>query len=157
MDFCVLSTLHDVEVTTLYLSYDIACQWFVNLPKRMEEYPHRLQVNPNLVIIVAIPKLHLVGHGPKCQTIYSLNFIPGSARTCGESIEQIWSGQNAVASSTREMSPGCRQDTLDDHLGAWNFRKVVGLGQYIPGYIQVSELTFLQGSSYWHSFVRRFP
>ncbi|TDL14821.1 hypothetical protein BD410DRAFT_845699 [Rickenella mellea] len=131
MDFCVLSTLHDVKVTTLYLSYDIACQWFVNLPKRMDEYPHQLQVNPNLVIIVAIPKLHLVGHGPKCQTKYSLNFIPGSARTCGESIEQIWSGQNAVAMSTREMSPGCRQDTLDDHLGAWNFRKVVGLGKQL--------------------------
>ncbi|TDL14376.1 hypothetical protein BD410DRAFT_697320, partial [Rickenella mellea] len=127
MDFCVLSTLHDVEVTTLYLSYDIACQWFVNLPTRMEEYPYQLQVNPNLVVIVAIPKLHLVGHGPKCQTIYSFNFIPGSARTCGESIEQIWSGQNAVAMSTREMSPGSRQDTLDDHLGAWNFRKVTDL------------------------------
>ncbi|TDL13202.1 hypothetical protein BD410DRAFT_707921, partial [Rickenella mellea] len=129
MDYFVLSTLHDVKVTTLYLSYDIACQWFVNLSSRIEEYPLRLQVNPNLVVIVAVPKLHLVGHGPKCQMKYSLNYIPGSARTCGESIEQIWSGQNAVSMSTREMSPGCRQDTLDDHLGAWNFRKVVGLGQ----------------------------
>ncbi|TDL14200.1 hypothetical protein BD410DRAFT_691972, partial [Rickenella mellea] len=54
--------------------------------------------------------------------------IPGSARTCGESIEQIWSGQNAVALSTREMTPGNRQDTLDCHLGGWNHRKVVGLG-----------------------------
>ncbi|TDL14820.1 hypothetical protein BD410DRAFT_845698 [Rickenella mellea] len=131
MDYFVLSTLHDVEITTLYLSYDIACQWFVNLPSRIEEYPLRLQVNPNLVVIVAVPKLHLVGHGPKCQTKYSLNYIPGSARTCGESIEQIWSGQNAVSMSTREMSPGCRQDTLDDHLGAWNFRKVVGLGKQL--------------------------
>ncbi|TDL25097.1 hypothetical protein BD410DRAFT_717811, partial [Rickenella mellea] len=131
MDYFVLSTLHDVKVKTLYLSYDIACQWFVNLPKRIEEYPLRLQIRADLVVIVAVPKLHLVGHGPKCQSIYSLNFIPGSARTCGESIEQIWSGQNAVAMSTREMSPGNRQDTLDDHLGAWNFRKVVGLGKQL--------------------------
>ncbi|TDL14508.1 hypothetical protein BD410DRAFT_733990, partial [Rickenella mellea] len=129
MDYFVLSTLHDVKVKTIYLSYDIACQWFVNLPTRLGEYPFRLQVNPDLVVIVAVPKLHLVGHGPKCQTKYSLNYIPGSARTCGESIEQIWSGHNAVSMSTREMTPGCRQDTLDDHLGAWNFRKVVGLGE----------------------------
>ncbi|TDL14293.1 hypothetical protein BD410DRAFT_846162 [Rickenella mellea] len=131
MDYFVLSTLHDVKVKTLYLSYDIACQWFVNLPTRVEEYPFRLQINPDLVVIVAVPKLHLVGHGPKCQTKYSLNYIPGSARTCGESIEQIWSGHNAVSMSTREMTPGCRQDTLDDHLGAWNFRKVVGLGKQL--------------------------
>ncbi|TDL14310.1 hypothetical protein BD410DRAFT_734277, partial [Rickenella mellea] len=131
MDYIVLSTSHDVKVTTLYLSYDIACQWFVNLPTRVEEYPLRLQVNPHIVVIVAVPKLHLVGHGPKCHTKYSFNYIPGSARSCGESIEQIWSGQNALAMSTREMSPGSRQDTLDDHLGAWNFRKVVGLGKQL--------------------------
>ncbi|TDL15288.1 hypothetical protein BD410DRAFT_732930, partial [Rickenella mellea] len=131
MDYFVLSTLHGVQVKTLYLSYDIACQWFVNLPTRVEEYPLRLQISPDLVIIVAVPKLHLVGHGPKCQSIYSFNFLPGSARTCGESIEQIWSGQNAVAMSTREMNPGFRQDTLDTHLGAWNFRKVVGLGKQL--------------------------
>ncbi|TDL14069.1 hypothetical protein BD410DRAFT_687969, partial [Rickenella mellea] len=128
MDYIVLSTLEKAEIKTLYLSYDIACQWFKNLPTHIESYPLRLQLTPTILVIVAIPKLHLEGHGPECQAQYSLNFIPGSARTCGESIEQIWSGQNTVAMSTREMTPGNRQDTLDCHLGGWNHRKVVGLG-----------------------------
>ncbi|TDL13451.1 hypothetical protein BD410DRAFT_735374, partial [Rickenella mellea] len=132
MDFVVLSTLEGTESKVLFLSYDIMCQWHKNLPKRMEEYPvHRQLDTGEKWIIFAIPKFHLLAHGNSCQSKFNYNYKPGAARTCGESIEQTWSGQNGVSMSTREMSPGSRQDTLDSHLGAWNHRKVTGLGKYL--------------------------
>ena len=56
--------------------------------------------------------------------------MPGVGRTDGEGIERNWSEINRVANSTKEMGPGARHDTLDDHFGHHNFRKLVGLGKY---------------------------
>lgn len=50
-------------------------------------------------------------------------------RTDGEGVEREWSHINPVALSTRLMGPGARCDTLDDHWGAWNWRKLVSLGR----------------------------
>ncbi|TDL19767.1 hypothetical protein BD410DRAFT_751691, partial [Rickenella mellea] len=137
MDYVVLSTLSGTTVKKLILSYDIACQWFKNLHSRISAYPEKMRLDMIKVETDAgIPKLHCKGHGPKCQTCWSFNYIKGSARTCGESIEQIWSGHNAVSMSTREMTPGSRQNTIDDHLGSWNFRKVVGLGKYLRSLLE---------------------
>jgi hypothetical protein len=51
------------------------------------------------------------------------------ARTDGENPERWWAHINPVSMSTKEMGPGARQDTLDDHASAWNFRKVTGFGK----------------------------
>ncbi|TDL14368.1 hypothetical protein BD410DRAFT_734211 [Rickenella mellea] len=137
MDYVVLATLSGTSVKKLVFSYDIACQWFKNFRSRMAVYPEKMRLDMDQVETDAgIPKLHCKGHGPKCQTAWSFNYIKGSARTCGESIEQIWSGHNAVSMSTREMTPASRQNTIDDHLGSWNFRKVVGLGKYLLSLLQ---------------------
>ncbi|KAG1749250.1 hypothetical protein EDB19DRAFT_1825495 [Suillus lakei] len=49
-------------------------------------------------------------------------------RMDGEAPERGWANINPVASSTKEMGPGARRDTLDDFFGDWNWKKVVGLG-----------------------------
>ncbi|KAJ7761381.1 hypothetical protein B0H16DRAFT_1719547 [Mycena metata] len=36
----------------------------------------------------------------------------------GEAVERVWANANPVASSTRDMGPGSRHDTLDDHFNA---------------------------------------
>ena len=72
-----------------------------------------------------IPKLHIYGHGKSCQTNFSLNY---SARTDGEEPERWWAHINPISMSTREMGPGARQDTIDDHAAAWNWRKITGFG-----------------------------
>ncbi|KAG1746426.1 hypothetical protein EDB19DRAFT_1952649 [Suillus lakei] len=46
----------------------------------------------------------------------------------GEAPEHGWANINPIASSTKEMGPGARRDTLDDFFGDWNWKKVVGLG-----------------------------
>ncbi|KAH9477994.1 hypothetical protein JR316_0010227 [Psilocybe cubensis] len=62
-----------------------------------------------------------------CQTSFSFNFTPGVGRTDGESPERGWSSANGIASSTKEMGPGSRNDTLDDHFGDYNWRKIIGM------------------------------
>ncbi|KAF8183260.1 hypothetical protein K438DRAFT_1766936 [Mycena galopus ATCC 62051] len=73
--------------------------------------------------------LHIKGHLGDCQTVYSLNYVPGSAQTDGEGIERLWANIGGVASSTREMGPGSREDTLNCHWGYWNWEKVLGLAE----------------------------
>ncbi len=146
MDYVVLSTLSAEGnlVNRITFSYDIACQWSKNLLPRFASYPQEF-VNVNISahdLHFAIPKFHLPGHGKLCQTEYSFNFIKGSGRTCGECIEQGWAGQNPLSMSTREMGPGARSETLDDHWNAWNFRKLTSLGMY-----------FLDWTSFIHSYL----
>ncbi|KAJ7029947.1 hypothetical protein C8F04DRAFT_1264290 [Mycena alexandri] len=76
-----------------------------------------------------IPKMHIHSHTLICQLLFSLNLVPGSAQTDGEGIERPWANIGGVASSTREMGPGSREDTLNSHWGFWNWQKLLGLGE----------------------------
>jgi hypothetical protein len=78
----------------------------------------------------AIPKFHIAAHGSTCQSSFSLNYQQYMARTDGEDPERWWAHINPVSMSTREMGPGARLDTLDDHAAAWNWRKITGLGRF---------------------------
>ena len=84
-------------------------------------------VNPSLFIF-AIPKLHIHGHRLPCQAMYSLKYLFGPGQTDGEGIERTWAMMGPVATSTKEMGPGHRHDTLDDHWSYWNWSKLIGLG-----------------------------
>jgi len=133
MDFILLSTLMHVFLLQLIFSYDIVCQWYRNLRKQLLQFPPFMRI-PDPILEKAkfvIPKFHLWGHGDRCQQQFSLNFLKHSARTDGEEIERWWSHINPVSMSTKEMGPGARHDTLDDHAAAWNWRKIVGLGESV--------------------------
>ncbi|KAH9479046.1 hypothetical protein JR316_0007621 [Psilocybe cubensis] len=82
-----------------------------------------------LDIVYLVPKFHLPAHIPKCQTSFLFNLTPRVGRTDGESPERGWSSANGVASSTKEMGPGSRSDTLDDHFGDYNWRKIIGIAE----------------------------
>jgi hypothetical protein len=130
MDFIVLSTLMDTKAASLTLSYDIACQWSRNLRKRVTQFPEKMQLQPSVLrtIKFVIPKFHIYGHGRQCQTRFSLNFLPYSARTNGEEPERWWAHINPISMSTREMTAGARHDTIDDHARSWNWHKITNLG-----------------------------
>lgn len=127
MDYLVFSTLAGV-VLRLLISYDIACQWFKNLFRRMiEDFPAEMHLDQTKIdeIRVAIPKKHYRVHGPN-HSHFSLNYLPRVGRTYGEGIETQWGVLNPLALSTREMSPGTRHEVFNDHWGAWNWQKTVG-------------------------------
>jgi hypothetical protein len=126
MDYMVLSALMGITVPHVVISYDIGCQWSKHFKKRMVEYPPAMQLPSDVKVDIAIPSWHVNGHGAFCQNNYSLNYIPGVGRTCGEDIEITWSNTNSLAPSVREMGPGSRRETLNDQWNGWNFRKIVG-------------------------------
>ncbi|KAK7038932.1 hypothetical protein VNI00_010323 [Paramarasmius palmivorus] len=114
------------------LCYDIACQYSKKFFERME----RLLVAARIGIHrdrwkFAVPKLHIQGHERRCQENFALNFILGAGQTDGEGIERHWANLGPIATSTKEMGPGHRRDTLDDHFGHWNWMKTVRLGQLL--------------------------
>ncbi|KAJ6480697.1 hypothetical protein C8R47DRAFT_1218545 [Mycena vitilis] len=130
MDYLTASLLrHHHALLLKYFSYDIACQWSKYLIDRLKLLPPLVRLTLVLALCrFLIPKLHIYGHKVLCQISYSLNYTPGSARTDGEGIERPWANIGPVSTSTVEMGPGSRHDTLDDHWGHWNWGKLIGLG-----------------------------
>ncbi|KAK1223877.1 hypothetical protein PQX77_013243 [Marasmius sp. AFHP31] len=114
------------------LSYDICCQYCRRFAERMLLLPEnlRMQIDPRKWQFT-VPKLHIQGHIRKCQEEFAFHLMPGARQTDGEGIECHWSNQGPVASSTKEMGPGHRRDTLDDHFGHSNHNKNIGQGSLL--------------------------
>ena len=130
MDFLIGSTVHALVLLVILLSYDIACQWFVNMFKWMDQHwPDSIKISPATELIPAIPKLHEPMHAQANHEVFSLNFIPGVGKSDLETPERVWSAHNALGNSTKTQGPGGRHDVLDDHFGFWNWLKYVGLGK----------------------------
>lgn len=155
MDFFFLSGLIQHAPTDLVLSYDIACQWSVNLFERIAIYPEHLRPphQPDNITFL-VPKFHLPAHREKCRNTYSFNYTPKVAYTDGEAPERGWSAVNALASSTKEMGPGSRRDTLDDHFGDYNWRKVTTLGMLLRQFCVYPKLTFFLSIQLLCSYAR---
>lgn len=133
MDYFFLSSLLPRRpVQRIVVSYDIACQWSRNLFRRIDIYPLNLHPPAGdddiLEFVFLIPKFHLPAHQDSCRTGFSFNYTKWVAQTDGEAPERGWASINAVAMSTKEMGPGSRRDTLDDHFGDYNWRKIIIMG-----------------------------
>jgi len=130
MDYLFFSTLQFSPVLKLVVSYDVVCQWHKNLWHRMKIIPHTWHVDHEgrTSVVFLIPKFHLLAHIEYCHNNFSFNLTMGVGRTDGEGVERGWDHINPLATSTREMGPGSRRDTLDDHFGDRNWKKTTGLG-----------------------------
>ena len=112
-------------------SYDITCQWLLNLINRIREYPPEYQVDLPAQSLMrwAIGKLHWYSHKQEGHSRYSLNWMPGVGRSDGEGIERRWWDIQPIANSVKMMGPGARQAFLNDHWGYVNWRKTVNLSE----------------------------
>ncbi|KAJ3717362.1 hypothetical protein C8R42DRAFT_724265 [Lentinula raphanica] len=130
MDYAFASFLrHHHPDLTKVVSYDIACQWHKHVVERVKSLPSLVACNLGLQKIkFVIPKLHIHGHQLGCQLKFSLNWLWGAGRTDGEGVERPWAHLGPMASSTRDMGPGSRHGTMNDHFGHWNWVKLIGLG-----------------------------
>ncbi|EIW76562.1 hypothetical protein CONPUDRAFT_76203 [Coniophora puteana RWD-64-598 SS2] len=131
MDYIFFSTMSMVLLLLVVISYDIVCQWKVNLFKRMDSLPPELQLSILMlsdILLFGIPKFHAPGHNEKCATQYSLNLMWGAGRTDGEGIERRWGDLGRASTMTKEMSPGARHDTLDILFTLHNLSKYCMLG-----------------------------
>lgn len=131
MDYLVFSALLAFTVTMVNISYNIACKWHKKLWMHMQGMPSRLHIpHDSMTIQFFVLKFHLKAHIEECQRSFSFNWTKHVGQTDEEAPERGWSNINCVATSTKEMGPGLRQDTLDDHFGDWNWKKVTALGVF---------------------------
>jgi bacterioferritin-associated ferredoxin len=131
MQLSLFKSLHTLNrPVPIKHSYDINCQFAVHLWDRVKTLPADLWNTPTPASdwTHCIPKMHIMGHIRRCQVLYSLNFIHGCGRTCGECIERMWALMNGIATSTREMRAGRRADWIDFHMGHHNYMKHCSIG-----------------------------
>ncbi|KAJ7107309.1 hypothetical protein C8R43DRAFT_905798 [Mycena crocata] len=138
MDYIVLSALLGMSLLWLTISYDIACQWQINLPTRMKEMPKHLQLPSDVEIQFGLPVWHAAAHEASCQAQNSLTYLEGVGRTDGEGIERTWSGLNPAAWSTKEMGKGARHDALEDRMDHHNWEKNISQGDTLARKLAVA-------------------
>jgi len=123
----ILSTRHNPQVKKI-LSYDIICQYAINLRKRLLAFPLGTAVNlDDEIVALVVPKFHLTAHLQECHAKFSLNFEPGAGRRDMEGPERTWYGLQG-GGSTKDQGPGYWSDAMDDKFGHWNWSKLVRLG-----------------------------
>jgi hypothetical protein len=135
IDYAVASTLVDdikAGITDVVVTYDIGCQWGINLSTRLPNYTTMppLDLDSLRSFRVAVPKFHITGHGAPCQARSNLAYMDGVGMTHGEGVETIWSHSTSLATWSRENGPAARHLILDDHWTGWNWRKYVGLRKF---------------------------
>ncbi|KAJ7015827.1 hypothetical protein C8F04DRAFT_1284627, partial [Mycena alexandri] len=142
------------ERLTKVASYDIICQWFKKLFEWLRNMPStvRFVVVTELMRFI-IPKMHI--HSPRVkQVLFSLNFLLGAGQTDGEGIERPWANLGSVATSTREMGPGARRDTLNSHLGYWNWSKLIGLADLLRTRLDKAKVEEREQSEAFEAFTQ---
>ncbi|KAG2338216.1 hypothetical protein BDR05DRAFT_1004450 [Suillus weaverae] len=131
MDYLVFSALSNFStLRRINISYDVACQWHKKVWSCVSTLPSHLHFNQeDKDIKFFVLKFHLAAHIELCQTEFLFNWTPGVGRTDGEAPERGWANINCVATSTKEMGPGAWRDTLNNHFGDSNWKKVMALGR----------------------------
>ncbi|KAJ7769085.1 hypothetical protein DFH07DRAFT_954323 [Mycena maculata] len=129
MDYMFFSSIAGLPLMCFFVSYDIACQWHINLWNRMVGYADDTITIDGVgkFMTFLVPKFHLPAHIEECNLKFLFNLTPEVGRTDGEAPERGWANANPLAGHTKEMGPGARRDTIDDHFNDLNWKKIIAL------------------------------
>ncbi len=129
MDYIFWSSIRSACVKDITLSYDVGCQYKINLEERCKKLPVSLQRDSGSPFVaVALPIWHGDVHVVKCKTKNSLMYQDGMGKSDGEGIERTWSAFNPMVWQTKEMHLEVRHNAIEDRIDHYNFRKNTGLG-----------------------------
>ncbi|EEB92637.1 hypothetical protein MPER_08823, partial [Moniliophthora perniciosa FA553] len=138
------SLTNRVGLKKVHLSYDLWCQYKINLPDRLKRWPQYFSNMQVIDLLVAargcIPQLHIEGHGHLCKACYHWEHTRHTGRGNGELVETPWVPEKLTGNSTRHMNEGHRRDTLDDHHGFWNFCKIQKLAESLKTKLAKAQL-----------------
>ena len=118
-------------LTESLVIYDIMCQYSVHFKDRIRRASDYLFVDPDMKFLGAVGKFHLADHVDSCFSKWTLNFMQGAGHVDGEILETLWSGMNKVSAAARSMSKAHRQETLDDYMRDANWKKTVGISEFL--------------------------
>ncbi len=130
MDYIFWSSIKTAQVKNVTLSYDVGCQYKINMEERRKKLHIALRQDDRSPFVdVALPVWHGDIHVVKCKTENSLLYQDGVGKSNGEGVERTWAAFNAMAWQTKEMHPEVQHDAIEDWVDCHNFRKNVGLGE----------------------------
>ncbi|KAJ7691221.1 hypothetical protein B0H14DRAFT_3532032 [Mycena olivaceomarginata] len=140
MDYMFFRSIVHLPLIRFFVSYDIACQWHINIWRRLVEYqdPSITIDGKNKFFTFLVPKFHLPAHIEACNLKFSFHLTPDVGQTDGEAPERGWANTNPLARSTKEMGLGSRCDTLDDHFNDWNHKKIIAMGHTLRRKMEVA-------------------
>ncbi|KAK0437899.1 hypothetical protein EV421DRAFT_1907100 [Armillaria borealis] len=119
MDYIFWSSIKTVRVKNVTLSYDVGCQYKINMEERRKKLPFALRRDDGSPFVdVALPVWHSDIHVVKCKTENLLLYQDG------------W--------QTKEMHPEVRHDAIEDRVDHHNFRKNVGLGDALHQHLRIA-------------------
>jgi hypothetical protein len=132
VDYAICNALNHetMGMKEALVNYDISCQWSINFQERVDRSQH-LSIPEGLDVIPAVGKFHLGAHVPECFPLFSLNFVHGAGQQDGEILETLWSSLNKVSGSIRAMTKAHQHEVLDDYMRDSNWKKLVGMSEYI--------------------------
>jgi hypothetical protein len=117
------------DLQNCLVSYDIACQWFVNLHQRAgNSWPAELKSLSSVNLIPAIPAFHYPAHAVKNHDEFDPRLVLGNGTSDNEGPERIWAALNPLGPSTQKMGPSTRHLVVDDGIHHWNWSKYAGHG-----------------------------
>lgn len=117
------------------------CSYRKKIVERFQEH------FPDLVPILKhakflIPLVHVHNHKENCEYLYLSAYSTSAGHFHRETAEHEWAELNQVATQVRQMNNGHRQDTLIDHHGNWNFKKMANMGALLEADIIHSSKVF---------------
>ncbi|KAJ7457546.1 hypothetical protein B0H11DRAFT_1738205 [Mycena galericulata] len=130
MDFIVMAALAGFSLLLLTISYDIACQWKINLRERNAKLPAEIRLPMDKIQVqCALPVWHAGSHNAECANANSLSFKPGVGKSDGEGVERTWAVLNPASFATKDAGRGQRADALEGKIDNHNWLKNVGEGE----------------------------
>ena len=94
----------------------------------MEESEY-VQLPLAVALLHGIGLCHVRGHVWECFSRFSPTSIPGAGQVDGEILESLCSVLNEISPSTKNATLAGWTETLDDHMGDSNFKKMLGIGE----------------------------
>lgn len=112
---------------TVIIIYDVMCQYYKNLHKRIEEAEF-LEIFQNLAVYFGVGMFHITGHVLECFAQFAPSFIRGAGQVDGEILESLWAVLNQVSPSTQNATLASRTEMLDDQMNDSNWKKMLITG-----------------------------
>ncbi|KAJ7460424.1 hypothetical protein B0H11DRAFT_1924017 [Mycena galericulata] len=129
-------------------TYDIACEYVINLEKRFETYfPDQLASIKKMRW--GVPALHVQGHQDSCTYLFGTGYMECIGHFHGETAEHYWPEANQLGPHIRQMNLGHRQDTMINHHGDWNYKKTMKIASDLAEDLQAAKRKYLEKRNHY--------
>lgn len=133
------------DIPLLMGIYDVMCLYYPNVMQRFHEST-KLSIPETMRLIGAIGLFHVHGHKEECLYRWATTYIPGVGIIDGEIMETLWAVLNMISSTTVTATVSHRTETLDDHIGDSNWKKIINMSTtFCP--VSDVQLTFIVAPS----------